>query len=406
MSFSFYLSKKYTLSKKDSRFINFISGFSIVGIALGVATLIIALSVLDGFEKTITNKIIDFDSHIQVFSFRNTLPSYLEYQPQIDDLLYPNASAVNPYVSKLGIIGTRTTKEGVNIKGIQASNKALSVRQNIVEGEFRFSDGNTAGLVIGRKLANKLLLKVGDFVTVFVLKNDKLPSFENLPNIQKFIINGIFESGMAEYDDLIAYTDLHTAQILFDMGDKISGYDIKLKDISKIDSLTKVISDQLRYPYSVRSIYQTHRNIFTWIELQKEPIPLILALISIVAVFNIIGTLLMIVLEKTQAIGTLKSLGATRRQIIAIFVYQGAFLAVIGIFLGNVTAFILTYLQLEFKLISIPASVYFMSSVPVSIKPEIFLIVSVLTFVLSLFVSVIPSYIASRINPVTALRFS
>ena len=406
MSFSFYLSKKYTLSKKDSRFINFISGFSIAGIALGVATLIIALSILNGFEDTITKKIIDFDSHIQVFSYRNSLPSYIDYQPQIDDLLFPNAEAINPYASKLAIIGTRSTKEGVNIKGIIPENNAINVKHNIVEGEFKFENGEVPALVIGRKLANKLLVHVGDVVTVFALRNEQLPSFDNLPNIQKFKINGVFESGMAEYDDLYAYTNLSTAQKLFDLGDKISGYDIKLKDISKIDSLTSVLANELRYPYAVRSIYQTHRNIFTWIELQKEPIPLILALISIVAVFNIIGTLLMIILEKTKAIGTLKSLGATKKQIIGIFVYQGAFLATLGIFIGNIIALVLTYLQLEFNLISIPSSVYFMSAIPILLKPEVFGIISIITFVLSIVVSIIPSYIASKIDPVTALRFS
>ncbi len=406
MSFSFYLSKKYTLSKKDSRFINFISGFSIAGIALGVATLIIALSILNGFEDTITKKIIDFDSHIQVFSYRNSLPSYITYQPQIVDLLFPHAEAINPYASKLAIIGTRATKEGVNIKGIIPENNAINVKHNIVEGEFKFENGEVPALVIGRKLANKLLVHVGDVVTVFALRNEQLPSFDNLPNIQKFKINGVFESGMAEYDDLYAYTNLSIAQKLFDLGDKISGYDIKLKDISKIDSLTSVLANELRYPYAVRSIYQTHRNIFTWIELQKEPIPLILALISIVAVFNIIGTLLMIVLEKTQAIGILKSLGATKKQIIGIFVYQGAFLATLGIFIGNIIALVLTYLQLEFNLISIPSSVYFMSAIPILLKPEVFGIVSIITFVLSIVVSIIPSYIASKIDPVTALRFT
>lgn len=406
MSFPFYISKRYIVSKKESRFINFISGFSIGGIALGAATLIIALSVLSGFESTITNKIIDFDSHIQIFSFRNSLPAYLEYQPKIDETLEPYASAVNPYASKLAIISSKSGKEGVNVKGILSDNMALNVRQNIVEGEFNFNGGEVPGIIIGKKLANKLLLNVGDLVTVFALKNEQMPSLDNLPNIQKFKVNGIFESGMAEYDDLYAYTSLETAQQLFNMGDKLSGYDIKLKDITKIDSLTGVLTEQLRYPYSARSIYQTHRNIFTWIKLQKEPIPLILALIGIVAVFNIISTLLMIMLEKTSAVGTLKSLGATRKQIIAIFLYQGAFLSLIGIAIGNVTALVLTYLQLEFEIISIPSSVYFMSSVPVKINPEVYAIVSLITFVLSLIVSFIPSYIASRINPVSAMRFS
>jgi lipoprotein-releasing system permease protein len=227
-----------------------------------------------------------------------------------------------------------------------------------------------------------------------------------MPNIQKFIISGIFESGMATYDDLVAYVNLKSAQRLFNINNNISGYDIRVNDITKIDSLTTYLTDHLDYPYAVRSIYQIHRNIFTWIALQKKPIPIVLGLIIIVAVFNIVGTLLMIVLEKTGAIGILKSLGARKRQIIAIFVYQGSYLAIAGILIGNVIAFILTELQLRYKIISIPSSVYFMSSVPIFISAQNFLIVSIITFILCIIASLMPSYIASKIQPVSALRFN
>jgi lipoprotein-releasing system permease protein len=211
---------------------------------------------------------------------------------------------------------------------------------------------------------------------------------------------------MAEYDDIIAYVNLQNAQNLFSIGENITGYDIKVNDISKIDSLTDFLSKNLRYPHQVKSIYQIHRNIFTWIQLQKEPIPIILGLITIVAVFNIVGTLLMIVLEKTNAVGVLKSLGANKRQIISVFLYQGMFLAVTGIILGNILAFLLTYLQMNFRIISIPSSVYFMSTVPIKLSAEVFIGISVLTFLLCVAASVLPSYVASRIQPVSTLRFS
>ncbi|MGE5795223.1 MAG: ABC transporter permease, partial [Ignavibacteria bacterium] len=222
---------------------------------------------------------------------------------------------------------------------------------------------------------------------------------------KRFIITGIFESGMAEYDDLNAYVSLDEAQELFEIGDNITGYDIKLKNISKINSCKDYLSDKLRYPHAVRSIYQIHRNIFTWIELEKKPIPIVLGLITIVAVFNIIGTLLMIVLEKTNAIGTMKSLGARKRQIVAIFLYHGGFLAAARIILGNLLAFILTWLQLEYSIISLPSSVYFVSKVPVSLSWEIFLEVSALTLVLCFLASFIPSYIGSKVQPISTLRF-
>lgn len=402
-SVPFFISKKYTFSKKHSGFITLISTISIIGISLGVATLIIALSVLNGFEQTITNKIVDFDSHIRITSYKNILPNYTTNSEIIKNKLGNYALFVNPYAALIAIAGTKEIKEGVNVKGINPDDNWEGIKKSIIEGSFKLSKGE---IIIGRKLANKLRVRTNDLVTIFALKNNQLPTPENFPNIERFRITGIFESGMAEYDDLIAYVSLNDAQKLFSIGDNINGYDIKLNTVSKIDSLTNVLSSELRYPHSVKSIYQTHRNIFTWIELQKEPIPIVLGLIIIVAVFNIIGTLLMIVLEKTRAIGILKSIGAKRKQIISIFVYQGIFLSIAGIVIGNILALVLTGLQVEYNIISLPSSVYFVSSVPIKLSFEIFLGISLLTFLLCFLVSIIPSYIASRIQPVTSIRFN
>lgn len=406
MYFPFFISKKYTLNRKNSKFISFISAISIFGIALGVATLIIALSILKGFANTLTTKIIDFDSHITINSYQTILPDYHFVLPKLESKLYGSVQTINPFVSKLAIISSGKMKEGVNIKGIRSSDKWNGIKSNLIEGSFELSNANPPSIVIGKKLANKLMIKIGDKVTLFGLNADKIPTPENPPNIERFIVTGIFESGMAEYDDLNAYVSFRSAQELFNLGDNITGYDIKVKNISKIDSLTNYLSKILGYPNNVKSIYQTHRNIFTWIELQKKPIPIILALIIIVAAFNIVGTLLMIVLEKTKSVGILKSLGAKRKQIISIFLYQGIFLALTGIICGNILAYILTYLQLHFKIISIPSSVYMMSTVPILLSVNTFLLVSAITFLLCIFASVIPAYIAAKIKPVSAIMFN
>jgi lipoprotein-releasing system permease protein len=407
MSFPLYISKRLIFSKKDSKFISFISGISITGIALGVATLIIALSILNGFEMTITNKIVDFDSHIQISSYTSTLSNFNYVLPQIKRKLSPLVVSVNPFVSQLAIISSKTIKDGISIKGIRPEDNWKGVREDIIYGKLELTDDpELPTIIIGKKLADKLMVKIGDKVTVFALNKNKIPSVNNLPNIQKFIISGIFESGMAAYDDLIAYVNMNTAQRLFNINNNISGYDIRVNDINKIDSLTTYLTNHLDYPYAVRSVYQIHRNIFTWIALQKKPIPIVLGLIIIVAVFNIVGTLLMIVLEKTNAVGILKSLGANRKQIISIFVYQGCYLAIAGILIGNIIAFILTELQLRYKIISIPSSVYFMSSVPIFVSLQNFLTVSVITFALCIIASLMPSYIASKIQPVSTLRFN
>jgi len=403
MNVSWYIAKNFITSRKDSRFISLISTISIIGIALGVATLIIAISVLKGFEQTITNKIIDFDSHIKITSYRTTLPDYKQSLPWLQSQLKPFNPIITPFASKLVIVSYKKKKDGINLIGIEPKDEKPFLVKNIVEGEFKLTNN---GILIGKKLAEKLFVKVGDKLTVFALTNDKLPSYENLPSIEKFVVTGVFESGMTEYDDTYAYTSLSTAQRLYDIGDKITGYNIKLSDISKIDSLTIFLGKNLRYPHLVRSVYQLHRNIFTWIELQKEPIPIVLALIILVAVFNIVGTLLMIVLEKTNAVGVLKTLGSKRRQIISIFLIHGAILGLAGIVIGSLLGYLLIFIQEKFDIITLPSSVYFMSEVPFLVTADTFIGIAIITMLLCIIASLVPSFIASKIKPVNALRFS
>jgi lipoprotein-releasing system permease protein len=404
MFFPLYISKRFTFSKKDSRFFSFISVISVVGIALGVATLIIALSILKGFEKTITTKVMDFDSHIKLTSIAPTLPDYHIAVPRIRSLIGNELEEINPYASNLAIISSRRGTEGMNIIGVLPNNRLKGVKEHMVAGKPDIEDPSS--ILIGKKLADKIYAKPGDKVTIFTLNNDKIPSPENLPNVRNFTITGIFESGMAEYDDAFAYINLKSAQSLLNIGDNITGYDIRVNNLSKIDSLSHFLGAKLRYPYRSASIYELHRNIFTWIELQKKPIPIVLALIIIVAVFNIIGTLLMMVLEKTSAIGILKSLGAGKRQITSIFLLQGIVLSLSGIFLGNIIGFLLMEIQLKYNIITLPSSVYFMSTVPIELTLPVFAGVSLLTLLLSIMASVIPSFIASRISPISSIRFN
>jgi len=405
MSFPFFIAKKYIFSRKGSKFISFISGITVVGIALGVATLIIALSILKGFENTITNKVMDFDSHIQITSYSGIIPAYKNELDKIKNILNSKINTLNPYLSQLAIIGKKKRKEGVSVKGIRLQDNWNGIKKDIIQGEF-IKEVNKNYLVIGKKLADELLVKLGDDVTLFALSNDKLPSLDNPPNIEKFKIAGIYESGMSAYDDLNVYVSLNNAQELFSMKNQISGIDIKLNNINQIDSAKKALVKVLRYPNRVQTIYQTQRNIFTWIDLQKKPIPIVLALVILVAVFNIVGTLLIMVLEKTSSLGVLRSIGANRKQVIKIFLYNGFILSVVGILLGNLLAFVLGYVQLHYNLISIPSSVYLMSSIPIQLSPVIFLGVSFITLLLCLISSVIPSYIASKIDPIKTLRFN
>lgn len=403
MKFPLFISTRYMLSNKDSRLLNLISVITIVGIALGVATLIIALSVLNGFEKTLTQKITDFDTHIRIFSYKEDLPNHEYYIKSLKSKIDDQLDYISPYVSKLGIISSKNRKEGINLQGLIEKEHIDRIKSNLITGDY-FEDSDST-IIIGKTLATKLLVKPGDKVKLFALKNDRLPSPSDLPNIKSFIISGIYESGMAEYDNMIGFTSLKSAQSLFSMIDQINGIDIKLKSVENIDSLSSLIRKDLRYPYYARTIFEIHRNIFTWIELQKKPIPIVLGLIIIVAVFNIISTLLMLVLEKTNAIGILKSLGAKSGEVIRIFLYQGIYLTLIGIISGNLLAWLLMSIQLKFNIIKVPSSVYFVTRVPIEMDFRIFILISIVAFILALVSAVIPSYFASKTNPVTALRF-
>lgn len=403
MRLAFIIFKKFIKSNRRSGFLNLISTISIAGITLGVATLIIALSVITGFEKTLTEKLTEIDSHIKIQSFTKSLPETENALMIIDSICGNYLDYSSPYYSDLSLIGFGNRKDGVTIKGIINKGFKEKVAQNIIDGELNFQIPNN--LVIGKTLANKLLVKVGETVTLFALKDNKIPDKNDFPNIEKFKVTGIFESGIAEYDASLAFTDIKSAQNLFSVSGKINGIDVKLNDISKADSLSLILRKELRYPYFARSIFDIHKNIFTWIALQKKPIPIILGLIIIVAVFNIVGTLLLMVIERTNSIGILKSFGTRKRHIILIFILQGFYLALIGTIAGNLLAISLIKLQSEFNIIKVPSSVYFVTKVPFDYSLWIFVVVSIVTIFLALIASVIPSIISAKISPIKALRF-
>ncbi len=407
MSISRFIANKYVRSKRDSKFISLISVISIIGIALGVTVVIIALTVLNGFERAVSEKIVKLNSHIYISAFgKRNLPDYKNVMGEIKDELGNNLESVSPFASKYGVLKSKRLSEGIEIIGLDPEQNNNQVESYIQSGKFDLGySSEFPNLVVGKKLADKLFINIDDKVTIFGLRKNQPPSVQNPPLIQQFIVSGIYESGMAQYDDVNIYASLQVVQEMFEMENEVSGYNIRLNNISKVDSLSDHLSEFLGYPYYVRTIFKVHQNIFTWLELQKAPIPLVLGLIIIVAVFNIVGTLLMIVLEKTNAIGILKSLGAIRKQIVKVFLYQGVYRSLIGLISGNLLALTLSIIQRDFDIISLPSSVYFISKVPIFIEWQTYLLISVITFLLCMLASFIPSMIAAKINPISALRF-
>ena len=405
MQYTHFIASRYLRSRRNAGFFSFIAGISVLGVMLGTATLIIALAVLGGFEKEITEKVVGFTSHVQVVGFQNLpLRDYRENALRLSTCS-PTVIAVIPYVAREALIRSRQSVDGILLKGIDGNKEELAVRKYMVAGEFVLDQpqGATPGIVLGRKLASRLGVEIGDKVIVFGVGR-LLEGGQG--RVMSFKVTGVYESGMAEYDDVYAYAPLKEAQILFQMPDAVSGYDIQLSRADSANAVAERITDMLGYPHYARTVFESYRNLFSWIELQKKPIPIILGLIIIVATVNIVGTLLMMVLDKTREVGVLGAMGATRWGITMIFMRQGLFIALFGTALGNLLAFGVLFAQEHLHILSLPSDIYFMTSVPVLLRWEDFLLVSAITIVLCLVSALIPARLAARLNPVSAIRFS
>lgn len=408
MQFILLILKRFLSIQRRSKFLSTITLISILGVMIGVIVLDIALSVLNGFEREIENKLVGFNLHIDLGTMEGQLVSFNESEiAEIKKIVGNDLAGISPYAGQLALVRSRKFKEGVFIKGILPEYDYTDLRNNIIEGEYRISnDKNYPTILIGKKLARKIGVKLNDTITAFSLHSFVLPIDPEHISVKKFVVSGIYESGMSEYDDVNTFVHLNSAQELFGFDDKISGYEIKLKNPQLADYYSFTLSAKLGYPYQAKSIYQTYRNIFNWIELQKKPIPVVLAFITIVAIFNIISTLLIHVMDKTNSIGILKTLGATSKQIKTIFLLNGVFIGFIGTAAGNIIALILLHLQLNFNIIKIPEGIYFLDKVPISIEAESFLIVSLLSIIISILFSFLPARFAAKIDIIKSIRFS
>jgi lipoprotein-releasing system permease protein len=406
MSYEFFLTKRFLKPGKESNFISFITLISISGVAIGVTALIIAVSVLNGFEKEITERAISVASHIQVISFKPA--GIKDYQSVINQMRDPQENlgivSAHPFAQREAVIKFKDNTEGILLKGVRGEDSIFSSQRKIVQGSGNISivDSGLSSIVIGNKLASKLNIGVGN--KVFVIATVGLPSPSNPPEVKPFKVIGIYESGLREYDDVLMYCSLGDAQKLFSLGSNVTGIELMINDITRIQEVTVKIRRLLGYPLYANSVFRIYKGLFTWVELQKKPIPIVLGLIIIVAAFNIIAFLLMIVLEKTEAIGILKSLGSTNRDITKIFFLQGLFISITGIILGNILGYGLCFLELEYNLIKLP-DIYYIHHVPILLDWSTGIFITVITFLLSLIVIIIPSYLASRLSPVTSLRF-
>jgi lipoprotein-releasing system permease protein len=376
---------------------------------LGTAALVVTLSILSGFEKTLTENVLGFTSNVEISSYGNrALP---DYQGTSRFLLKKVSGIVqlSPFVEHEAILRSPRGVVGVELRGVLPTDTSVLAMKRIESGLAlsEVAPDSVDPIVISKGLAKELSTGIGKNIAA-IRFNERLRTREDiLANLHRFRIVGTYATGMSQYDDMLAYTTLHAAQAFNGFSStQVSGYDVRTGSIESSRPVADSLNHVLFYPYIARSVYDVYPTIFAWIDLQKKPIPIILGLIILVAAFNMISTLLLIVIEKTRSIGILKSLGASTPGISHIFITQGMTIALVGTLLGDLLGFVLCESEAYFHFFKLRSEIYFMSSVPVSIEWQHYALVSVISLLLALSATLIPARIAAKMQPLQALKFA
>ncbi len=353
----------------------------------------------------------------RAWSETKSLLAYFTEEISYDDKLSlaKQIEGVTPFIYSQAMLSSHENVTGVVLRGIdpttvtQVTDLSKTLLQGSISqlaGTYKDPESNAriGGIIIGKELARNLGVVYGDTVNIISPLGVMTP-LGMIPRMKKFKVVGIFSTGMYEYDSGLAYLSLSNAQQFLNMGNDVTGLEIKIKDIFKAGEVAKLIQNELGFPYYARSWEATNRNLFTALKLEKTVMFIILILIIMVGALGIVSSLIMVVVEKTKDIAILKALGATDRSIMKIFVYQGLFIGIIGTGLGLLFGYIICLLLKQYQFISLPKDVYYIDTLPVTMRPEIFLIVAVSAIIVSFLATIYPSYKASKLPPAETLRY-
>jgi lipoprotein-releasing system permease protein len=402
---------RYTHAKRRNNFISFISLVSMAGIVLGVAALIIVLSVMNGFQEELRTRILGVASHVEISGTGSTLADWQGVQQQVKS--HPEVIASAPFVMNQGMLALGGNVRGAMIRGILPETEAqvTDLGANMRLGKLDDLKAGEWGIVLGLELAQALGAGVGDKVTVITPQGNITPA-GILPRMKQFTVTGIFSAGMFEYDSGLALIHLQDAQKLGRLGDEVSGLRLKTKDIFRAPWVTRDLASMMP-DHFVSDWTTSHANFFRAVAIEKRMMFLILLLIVAVAAFNIVSTLVMAVTDKQSDIAILRTLGARPFSIMAIFIIQGAFIGVLGT-LAGVTLGVLGALNLETIVPLIekaagmdlfPADIYYISELPSKLDWADVEIIAGVSLLLSLLATLYPSWRASRLNPAESLRY-
>jgi lipoprotein-releasing system permease protein len=409
---SLFIGLRYTRSRRRNHFISFISTFSTLGIALGVIALITVLSVMNGFHKEVKERILGMASHGDIQAFDGRMQDWQSAMQQAKQ--HPKVLAAAPYIEAQAMLTNRREVSGAIVRGILPDRETdvVDVAQHMKQGVLNDLQAGQYRIILGQELAHSLGVVVGDKITL-VVPQVTVTIAGSMPRMKRFTVSGIFEVGMGEYDRGVAMIHMTDAAKLLRMQDAVTGVRIRIDDVWEAREVSLSLANQMSGLYRVLNWTDYHRNFFAALKMEKRMMGLLLFLVVVIAAFNIISTLVMMVIDKQSDIAIMKTLGAPPKLIMRIFIVQGATLGVIGTLVGTLLGLLLAFnvddvvaaVEKAFGVHFIDPSVYYISKLPSDVQIGDVLLVAIGSFVLSLLMTLYPAMRAYRTEPAEALRY-
>jgi lipoprotein-releasing system permease protein len=414
LPFELFVGLRYTRAKRRNHFISFISLTSMIGIGLGVAALIVVLSVMNGFQEELRVRILGVASHLQITGANNVLGNWPRLVAEVKD--EPHVKAAAPYIMAQGMLSYGQAVQGAIVRGILPSeeDKVAELGAHMRVGKLADLKPGEFGIILGAELAQNLGVLMGDKVVLLAPQGQFTPT-GIVPRIKQFKVVGLFQVGMYEYDAGLALIHMDDAAKLYRMNDNVSGVRLKLDDLFQAPAIARQLESKLnaKGTYFLSDWTQQHANFFRAVQMEKRVMFIILALIVAVAAFNIVSTLVMAVTDKRADIAIMRTFGASPRSIMYIFIVQGALIGLIGTIVGAVAGIIIALnigtivpiIESVFNVQFLAKDVYYISELPSHLIWSDVITITVMSFILSLLATLYPSWRAAKMNPAEALRY-
>jgi len=423
MNFSNFIAKRILNKGQEKKTISSpIVKIGIIGIALGLAVMIITMAVVTGFQQQIVNKITTFSSHLQINDFNQNQslePNPITFSNQLLEKIRTtdNVKQTQAFATKNGILKTKTDNEGIILKGISYDYDWNNLKPYLAQGDLLDikKDSINKDILISQTLASKLHLKLNQKLLIYFMTKKKLVDttfngqnqIDYEPRVKEFYVKGIFNTGFSDFDKNLVFVDLkHIQKLNYWKENEVAGYEVYLKDFNLLETSLEKLNDVVGYNYTISSVKQLNSSIFSWLEMIDVNAIIIITLMVLVAAINMISALLILILERTNLVGILKALGLANESVRKIFFFVSIQLLAKGLVFGNIIGIGFCWAQLQFKFASLNPETYYLEFVPINFSITHILLINVGTIITCLIMMFLPTLILNKITPIKAIRFS